>query len=290
MLMDKLPGRPLTSGLALSLPKEHLEKVARQFADIYVQLSTINFDKIGRLYRKGKEVDVISFVIGDNDELASPLATSLEYFYLNVRSRNRATLQSVPSADRVEDFKTAGWVLGQSLTNVVIERAMYGPYPLCHMDLHHGNILFNEQYDITGIVDWTGAQTVPWERLAANIEFVTFPGLSREDNMPIVAFREKVAACLKEQWGSGLSVLNPLPELIGSRTAEIVCRCTCSFSKPWRALTDAMLVARLLYGPTVTWEDLKAFRNISSTNTVDISETDGLSAQFKKMFSKPQST
>src|SRR5207248_11790566 len=123
----------------------------------------------------------------------------------------------------------------------------------------------NDELNITGIIDWSGAQTIPCECLAASPEFITFPGLSEQQNEPIIAFRTKVAEALKERelraHSSNLELRPPhkLSSLIGSRTAEIVYRCT--YTYPWRALSDARLISRLLYGSRTTWDDLKRFHN-----------------------------
>ncbi|KAH6994526.1 hypothetical protein EDB82DRAFT_556788 [Fusarium venenatum] len=39
----------------------------------------------------------------------------------------------------------------------------HGPYPLCHMDLHMGNILVDDDLNFMAIIDWEFAQTVPWQ-------------------------------------------------------------------------------------------------------------------------------
>lgn len=42
-----------------------------------------------------------------------------------------------------------------------------GPFPLCHDDFLHSNILVDEEsFEVTGIIDWEGAYTVPWELVA----------------------------------------------------------------------------------------------------------------------------
>jgi aminoglycoside phosphotransferase (APT) family kinase protein len=39
-----------------------------------------------------------------------------------------------------------------------------GPFPLCYDDFLHSNIMVDENsFDVTGIIDWEGAYTVPWE-------------------------------------------------------------------------------------------------------------------------------
>ena len=42
-----------------------------------------------------------------------------------------------------------------------------GPFPLAHDDFLHSNIMVDEDnFDVTGIIDWEGACTVPWELIA----------------------------------------------------------------------------------------------------------------------------
>lgn len=37
-----------------------------------------------------------------------------------------------------------------------------GPFPLCHDDFLHSNIIVNENsFDVTGIINWGGVCTVP---------------------------------------------------------------------------------------------------------------------------------
>lgn len=48
-----------------------------------------------------------------------------------------------------------------------------GPFPLAHDDFLHSNIMVDERnFDVTGIIDWEGACTVPYE-LIAFPEFLT---------------------------------------------------------------------------------------------------------------------
>ncbi|TDZ39366.1 hypothetical protein C8035_v003382 [Colletotrichum spinosum] len=47
-----------------------------------------------------------------------------------------------------------------------------GPFPLCHDDFLHSNIMVDEgSFKVTGVIDWEGACTVPWG-LVAYPEFI----------------------------------------------------------------------------------------------------------------------
>jgi hypothetical protein len=39
----------------------------------------------------------------------------------------------------------------------------HGPFPLHHPDLHLANILFDDKFNITGIIDWSYTMSVPFE-------------------------------------------------------------------------------------------------------------------------------
>jgi Ser/Thr protein kinase RdoA (MazF antagonist) len=52
-------------------------------------------------------------------------------------------------------------------TLTISSRRRRGPFPLSHPDFHCGNVLVDYDYNITGVIDWTNAHTVPAEVFAA---------------------------------------------------------------------------------------------------------------------------
>lgn len=38
-----------------------------------------------------------------------------------------------------------------------------GPFPLCHGDFGHNNIIFDDNYQLLGVIDWEAAFAGPWE-------------------------------------------------------------------------------------------------------------------------------
>lgn len=268
VLMQALPGRHLESGLARSVPKEHFNKLTGQLADCYDQLSHLRFSRIGHLWCGRTAEDQPSIIPIPN--VGGPFSSSLEYFYALRKFHNRM-IQAEHSGDK--EWMTSAWILEQALPSMIIEDFIHGPFPLCHVDLHYENILIDDDFNITGIIDWSHSQTVPLERFLISPEFVTFPGLSVEQNAPIVAFRVAFAAALRERGrGDGLpddkccnepnekaiTFANAPPRFISdimdTPLWEIVYRCT--YSHPWRARTDAALVLRSIFGGSVSWEDL----------------------------------
>lgn len=124
-----------------------------------------------------------------------PLETSLEYFYNQRQSENREII-AAHSDD--PDWITACWVLKTALSHIIIEDRVRGPLPLCHLDFHFGNMLFDQNNNLTAIIDWSGAQAAPLEQLSVCPEFVIFPGISDEKNRPIVELKNLVLRSLRE--------------------------------------------------------------------------------------------
>jgi len=42
----------------------------------------------------------------------------------------------------------------------------HGPFPLCHGDFGHNNIVVDDEYRVLGVIDWESAFAAPWEVLA----------------------------------------------------------------------------------------------------------------------------
>lgn len=247
MLMEYLPGRVLGGPIASRVPPEHLSKVAKQTADVLFQLHHLTFDRLGRLWR-GEEGDgpLEVIPIGSGPEPQ----TSLEWFYAHRQDENRSALQGHPDDP---EWRTACWVLKTALPHIIIEDRARGPFPLCNLDLHHSNFLFDDDYNLTGVIDWTQAQAVPLERLAVCPEFITSPAGEAEANQKIVTFRTAVCEHLQRlEEAEGSTGL--FASYFGTKRAEITHRCT--YSRPSRALWDGRMVAGLIYGDAVTWEQL----------------------------------
>jgi len=69
---------------------------------------------------------------------------------------------------------------------------MTGPFPVQHVDLQFNNFLFDNDYNITANLDWSGAQTVPCESFAICKEFITPPSGSKHAAAQYSHFRDMV--------------------------------------------------------------------------------------------------
>ena len=197
-----------------------------------------------------------------------PLGTSLEYFYDHRKEENREITAMHSDADL--DWLTACWVLKSALPHMIIEDRVRGPFPLCHLDLHYGNMLFDMDYNLTGIIDWSNAQAAPLEQLSVCPEFVRFPGLSEEKNKPIIELKNLVLESLTEMEKNKttrppldnpeLDVaetkhLTPLSSYMASKGAVITHRQY--MATPRGSLFAGKQTAKLIYGENVSWEQLR---------------------------------
>lgn len=211
-LMQYMPGREVKGGIAKRVPAEYLPKVARQLSQVFFELEhRVAFPSLGILWcgDDGNSVPEIIPVPGldspedlnDTVEAKRFPRTSLEWFYLQTQSQNREAMEQHPD-DR--EWSTACWAMKNALTHIVVEDRVHGPFPLCHMDLHHGNLLFDEEFNLTGVLDWAHAQTVPLERLAVSPEFVFGPMSPVEDKEAITRLVDLIAQYLQEMEREGV--------------------------------------------------------------------------------------
>ncbi|KAG6071820.1 hypothetical protein E4U15_007310 [Claviceps sp. LM218 group G6] len=183
VLLEGLKGKTLQSTMAKTVPADYKHHVASQLADVLHQLENLTFDRLGRIWC-GENCDepprIIPWGSDDDDSSATPhVQTSLEWFYEDRQEQNRSALEG--HADDPE-WRAACWILKEAVSHIIIEDRLHGPFPLCHFDLHYGNLLFDDEYNLSEVVDWDGAATAPLERLAVSPEFITFPGISDEKN------------------------------------------------------------------------------------------------------------
>ncbi|KAH8690404.1 kinase-like domain-containing protein [Phaeosphaeriaceae sp. PMI808] len=275
VLMEYLGGRKLDDGLAKSIPQQYHTKVAKQLANVFAELQNLTFSRIGRLWCGETADQPVEIIPMAWHHSPGPLETSLEYFYNQRQGENREIVALHPNN---ADWLTACWVLKTALAHTVIEDRVRGPFPLCHLDLHFGNLLFDDEYNLAGVIDWSNAQAAPIEQLSVCPELVIFPGLSEEKNRPIVEFKKFVIQFVKEienekakEEGKGEGEtpplnqqqgnmkqsqhLTPLSTYMASESAELMHRQY--MASPKGSLWAAKRAAKLIYGEHITWEQLR---------------------------------
>jgi len=260
ILMEALPGQVLNGRMGLSIPDIHKEKFAAQLAGYLYELSTIRFSQIGRILcsNESSQVELLPFDVTGSSKRIGPLSTSLEFFYLLRKGQTNAILKDHQGE---QEWEAAAWLLEQSVTMMTTEENIHGPFPLCHIDFHYNNILVDQDYNITGLLDWSNAQTVPIERFAIIPEFIAPPAAPMESKQAITKFREMFIEALQsihiDKDGSSPVNSTTLSRLFASPRSDLLVRCT--YSHPWRAIFDAQLALPLMYGENARWVDFQKY-------------------------------
>jgi len=132
---------------------------------LQVQLSAIRLPLIGKII--GKTLDG-SYIQGPIPGIGGPFQTAEEYFKGWAEtsefgmSDERLTGACGPFAAEiipsVRSFK-------QSIHDAASKLSIHnnGPFPLCHGDFGHNNVVVDDNYKILGVIHWEFAFAAPWE-------------------------------------------------------------------------------------------------------------------------------
>lgn len=163
------------SDVLLDVPEHKKRFVFQQLADYFLQLNTLRFPSLGSLNLDPSGNLFLNDIFRVHDSFPCSKEPAQYYrFSALARLRRFRGKQSLFFASWLELLLAKQ--MGKSKTP---------DYPLAHPDLRAQNILFDDDFSITGILDWSYAHTVPTEL------FCTVPGgwfLSPESflkNMPL---------------------------------------------------------------------------------------------------------
>jgi isoamyl acetate esterase len=167
VFLQALPGRILKP-LAL-LEDEIKPRVYQQVASIIVQISRLPpWSRIGLIQDTPTSSTSSRFTISNMTlpipNLANLPAPSSAHSYFHIamdkfleRKREEGNLDKIAVA----------WLYRKSIPRFLSPELFTCPgYPLCHADFSNCNLLFDDDYNITGVIDWTWAQSRPWELVA----------------------------------------------------------------------------------------------------------------------------
>lgn len=97
VLREYLGGRTLDNGLAVSIPLQYHTKVAKQLANVFLELQNLTFTRIGRLWCGETAAQPVEIIAMAWHYSPGPLETSLEYFYNHRQGKNRETMAMHPN-------------------------------------------------------------------------------------------------------------------------------------------------------------------------------------------------
>jgi isoamyl acetate esterase len=168
ILMEALAGRTLDSQIEDTVPEKYREKVFDGIAECLVQLSSLRFSQIGCIEAVEQSGGPVEYRIKSCynpagciwPQNSGPFSTAIDYFFTTRTIDYQETLKR-HREDLDECF--AAWLRLETAFAIVQLKFNNGPFPLYHPDFRLSNILFDEEYNITGVIDWSYAMTVPIE-------------------------------------------------------------------------------------------------------------------------------
>lgn len=160
IVMEKLPGRVLEWNETNS---EQREKIMEQLATFFLELEKYPFEKTGSI------ISIKSgFDIGPHAQLPffeSPTSrlgpwSDLNNAYLAIIQRQLQAIDCKEIASLPEENRGYfQWLLSALPSVLGSTKTATGPFYLKHFDDKGDHILIDEQYNITGIIDWEFAST-----------------------------------------------------------------------------------------------------------------------------------
>ncbi|WEW60881.1 hypothetical protein PRK78_006369 [Emydomyces testavorans] len=166
ILMECLPGNVGTDLNFDFIPSEHKSAFFEEMARIQTEISSLLFRKIGSIIRREDG----SYDIGPIPGLGGPFKTATEYFKAwaaTVQFPHSEAFIKESCGDLGARIATSTAEFPRKISKLTDRLVMQdtGPFPLCHVDFGHNNIIVDDNYKILGVIDWEHAFAAPWETL-----------------------------------------------------------------------------------------------------------------------------
>lgn len=166
ILMDKIPGKALDWGTATA---QQRTKVMQQLADIFMELEKHPFDLSGSILAEAiPGTSVPKFRIGafsqqqlfESPERSLGPFASLEESYKTIIERQQEAIASREIACLpVDNYLAMEWHRSHVSQIASSSVSRTGPFYLKHFDDKGDHIMVDEDYTITGIIDWEWASS-----------------------------------------------------------------------------------------------------------------------------------
>ena len=158
---------------------------------------------------------------------------------------------------------TLAWLYREAISYFVTPENGFSElsgFPLWHPDFSNCNFLFDDEHNITGVIDWSETQSVPWEL------FACFPhelGRRVTPSGDVDADSRALFLSIFEEEERQVDSRTPMTKFMGStagRIAELVegyqhMQPLAGNNMPWH---DVHELISLMYGEGVKWEDVKS--------------------------------
>ncbi|KAF4219275.1 hypothetical protein CNMCM5878_003579 [Aspergillus fumigatiaffinis] len=162
ILMEKLPGKSL--GWSLTTPEQR-KKIISQLANIYVELRALPFDLMGSLEQPGSDhvgpfaKESLTDYVDSQMRLLGPFTSREEYIVSSIRLILDLIIRGEAYADRAIDAFLIHRFLLDAVSRIIPAEAEPNQFYLKHADDKGDHILVDDDYNITGVIDWEWAHT-----------------------------------------------------------------------------------------------------------------------------------
>jgi hypothetical protein len=149
-----------------------------------------------------------------------------------------------------KDHIVVAWLYEKAIEYFVQPESDCGPFPLRHPDFNNCNILYDDDWNITGVIDWTATYASPWEGfLTPPIEF-RLPEFNTERELFYEIF-EKAASVIEPKL--------PISNFMSSTGGKIVALVNNYYFgyPPVMPGKATMELIELMFGSDVSWADVK---------------------------------
>ena len=238
------------------IPKQYMRHVYRQIAEIVLQLSRLQFPLLGLLQHSDSESKFyVKGAIFEGYKRLDAFSYARAFYTTRALHFLQQKQLEIPSDP---DWIALAWLYLQAIPLFCSPELDYGPFPLRHPDLNNANILYDAQYNIVGVLDWTASQTAPWQ------SFVVPPNqFEGTEALPLRNLYFEVF----EEVEKLENPLTPLSNMMKHPNCVMTELVDCYYG--WRKVPSgyAMRLARLVYGDTIEWSDVKAmYEETTKTN------------------------
>jgi len=151
--------------LGMKIPLEYKQAFLSSLAKIHVQLSAVQLPKIGTIVSMNRDG---TYQQGPIPGLGGPFDTATKFFKAWAAkvefgmSDEQLRAASGPYAAEIIPSVTSFTKSINKLAGRLSVRD-HGPFPLCHGDFGHNNVIVDDKYHVLGVIDWETAFAGPWE-------------------------------------------------------------------------------------------------------------------------------
>lgn len=165
MLVDELPGTPYDQ---YSATEEQAKKVYLQIAEIQSIIHRYPFDHVGSLTLDSNGTVCVGTITGDRAGCLAQIGSSTDAkaFYVKYAEEH---LRLIIDGQLWGQYPTDAYLMFKHLRELALQEKCNplecvgdkGPFYLEHTDDKGDHILVDSQFNVTGIIDWSFARTLP---------------------------------------------------------------------------------------------------------------------------------